>query len=168
MKKKIIICICFLLVLSGCSVSDNDVKEATTQEEQTYEEIMRKETTIQLEYPDKISYPGIKKLDIFVTNYPMNAVYCKISTNLGSTSVSKIYLEKENQITYYLPDNFDIYMFDSILFEFYDEYSQFIEGSKIAIHYDMDMKEVQISKMIIEEPLTEAQEDNKIHGLVDY
>lgn len=104
---------------------------------------------IQLDYPNMISYPGIKQFDILVSNYPFDAAYCKITTDFGNTSISKISLKKENQITYYLPDNFDSYMYDSILFEFYDEYSKFIGSSKIAIQYNMDEKQVQIFETII-------------------
>lgn len=102
------------------------------------------EDFIQLDYPDGISYPGIKQFDISVSKYPFHAAYCKISADFGDTSVSKISLKKENQIRYYLPDNFDSYMYDSILLEFYDECSKLIGSSKIAVQYNMDEKLVQI------------------------
>lgn len=55
MKKKIIACICFLLILSGCSFSDNDVIEMATQEEQTDGEITRRETSEEVIETEKIA-----------------------------------------------------------------------------------------------------------------
>lgn len=104
---------------------------------------------IQLEYPNKISYTEMKQFEVSISNYPVNAVYCEVSADLGSTSISKIYLEKENQIIYYFPDDFDSYMFNSILFEFYDENSKLIDDTKITIEYDKEEKKFQIFEMKI-------------------
>lgn len=99
---------------------------------------------IQLEY---ISYPEMTKIDFLISNYPVNVAYCKVSADLGRTSTSKIHLKKENQITYYVPDNFNNFMHDIILFKFYDENLQFIKDSKITIEYDKNEKHFQIIEM---------------------
>lgn len=165
-KKSILICISISLIILigfGCMIifkgnsnkskspSTNPVieKEDTdTVKESDYEtEKEIDDAYIQLEYPNKISYPEMSQFDVTITNYPVNTAYCEISADIGSTSISKIDLEKENQIIYYFPDNFDTYMFDSIMFEFYDENSQLIDNTKITIEYDKDEKQFQIFEM---------------------
>lgn len=51
-------------------------------------------------------------------------------------SAKKIYLEKENQIRYYFPSDFDGIMSDAIQFEFYDENAKLLDSSKIFMEYN--------------------------------
>lgn len=99
---------------------------------------------IQLEYPSMISYLGIKKFDILVSYFPANAVYCKISSDLGKTSLRKLYLKKGNQISYYFPDNLNNFIVDTISLAFYDENQKLIENHEISIAYDKDAEQFEI------------------------
>ncbi len=152
-RKSILICVLIILILLigfGCITAYPQIEKEykDTMQESEYK-TKKDDAYIRLEYPNKISYPEMKQFDITISNYPVNTAYCKISADLGSTSISKIYLEKENQITYYFPDNFDSSMFGTILFEFYDENSQLIDDTKITIEYDKDEKQFQIFEMKI-------------------
>ncbi len=113
----------------------------------TVEEI--DDVEVNFEYPSKVSYPGIKQFDIKISYYPPIAVYCNISSDLGSTSSDKIYLENENLIIYYFPNTVGTFELDTILFEFYDENDQLITDTKICIEYDKDKKQYLIFDMKI-------------------
>ncbi len=100
-----------------------------------------------MEYPNEISYPGVNQFNVLLSVYPADAVYCKVFSDIGRISKSKIDLEREKLITYYLPDNFDRNMFDVITFRFYDEYSRFIKDYQLYVQYDENRKRVQILEM---------------------
>lgn len=104
---------------------------------------------INLEYPSKVSYPGIKQFDIKISYYPPIAVYCNISSDLGSTSSDKINLENENQIIYYFPNTVGTFELDTISFEFYDENDQLVAETKICVEYDKDKNQYLIFNMKI-------------------
>lgn len=163
-KKSILICISIIIIILigfGCMIIFNgylnkspttnpviEKEDTDTVKDSDYEtEKEIDDAYIQLEYPNKISYPEMKHFDVTISNYPVNTAYCEVSADSGSTSISKIYLEKENQITYYFPDNFDTFIFDTIIFEFYDDNSQLIDDTKITIEYDKDEKQFQIFEM---------------------
>lgn len=130
------------------TINPTKEQEETDKSEESHYEL--EDTIIRMEYPNGISYPGVNQFNVLISFYPLDALYCKISADIGKTSKSKIDLEKEKMITYYLPDNFNDYMLDVISFKFYDEYSQFIKDYKIYIRYDENTKRVQILEMNVE------------------
>lgn len=139
----------YIIMFNGYFVKSKDPTVYSSREKEDMRTIKNHlyeedELYIQLLYPNQLSYPEMRTFDILISNYPFNSKYCKISTNFGNTSVSRINLEKDNRITYSLPDNFDRLTHDIILFEFYDENSQLIGNSKIAVEYEKDKKQCQI------------------------
>lgn len=55
-----------------------------------------------------------------------------------------MYLEKENEITYYLPDSMEDLKRDWIVIEYYDQDANLIQDSKISVTYNSDANSVQI------------------------
>ena len=163
-KKKLLICVLIVLIalisfvsiimFNACLKKSNNStantainKEDTDETKEGYYEI--EPAYIQLEYPNKISYPEMRKFDVIISNCPVVVSYCKIAVDFGNISKNKIYLEKENKITYNFADNFEG-LTDIISFEFYDENAQFIADSKIAVQYDKDEKNFQIFEIKME------------------
>lgn len=105
------------------------------------------DAVIQMEYPSEISCPGVNQLNVLLSIYPADAVYCKVFSEIGRTSKSTIDLAREKRITYYLPDHFDRNMSDVISFRFYDEYSRFIKDYQLYVQYDENAKRVQVLEM---------------------
>lgn len=67
-----------------------------------------------------------------------------VSPECGSVSADKMYLEKENEITYYLPDSMEDVKRDWIVIEYYDQDANLIQDSKISVTYNSDANSVQI------------------------
>lgn len=126
------------------SIENPDIEKSTGFMDSILHEIQHE--LICFEYPDIVFYPKMRQFNISVTTGSSDMVYCIVSANLGSTSKSRIFLGREsaNQITYYVPDNFDVLMFDTISFKFYDEYSRLIDDSKLIISYDEEEKQIQV------------------------
>lgn len=113
---------------------------------------------IQLEYPNSVPYPGMEKFDIMVSNYPANAVFCKVSADFGKTSANAIYLGSENQISYFVPAHIDSLASDTVSFQFYDDNARLIGDSKIAVEYDKEEKQLQIFEKAVKEILPGASD----------
>lgn len=154
-------CVWIVLVLIGfgsMAISNRTAKEnektmvksvlecanADTLKEGFYVALSDDTARIQLEYPSMISYLEIKKFDILISYYPANAVYCKISSDLGKTSLSKLYLKQGNQISYYFPDHLDNFIVDTVSLAFYDENQKLMEDHKISIAFDKDAEQFEI------------------------
>lgn len=112
----------------------------------TAEEIQNRKADahVELEFLNGIPYPEVKEVDISIFNYSADISYCMVSSDFGRTSTDKIYLEKQNQITYYLPNFREDQENDRILIKYYDKIANFIKNSEISVTYNKNEKSVEI------------------------
>ncbi len=115
--------------------------DTSTAEDSQYE---KKDAYVKLEFVNEIPYSTVKEFDITIYNYSSDISYCMVSPECGSVSTDKMYLEKENEITYYLPDSMEDLKRDWIVIEYYDQDANLIQDSKISVTYNSDANSVQI------------------------
>lgn len=92
------------------------------------------------EYTDRSLTPRMKKYDIRIAYMPAEAAYCTISSEMGTTSETRMSLDQTSEFSYYLPDNIDELLrqvvVDTITVQFYDSHAACIHESELLITYD--------------------------------
>ena len=127
---------------ASCSIIKGDIGIGISLIEKSLSRT--RDNGIQLDYPSLISYPQMEQFDITIYNYSVNAAYCKVSAEFGKMSVNKIYLGKENQMTYYFPEGLSHFVFDSIRLEFYDENAKLVDNIKLYMEYSEEAEHFQV------------------------
>lgn len=159
MEKKRKICVLLVMVLCigfvGIAIASMHIKKnekrivksilehasADTIEKGIFVALADDSPRVQLEYP---SMTFLKKFDVIISYYPADAVYCKIISELGKTSLKKLNLKEGNLISYYFPDNLDNFITDKVSLTFYDENQRLLEVHEISVVYDRDAEQFEI------------------------